>query len=173
MSPIWSGMTIPIKNDTISYFCVFRYDNQQKPGQSLHKLGLCLPKKVFIQGQLHVAFSWFSQRNGLRIMVNDEDSKEKDVSQEHTLQRNFWRYDKRTPIYILLLPLDVTVNHSTNKKTTIFLSVFCNIFQFKETTYLLLPGCYALHGRMGMVYIFTNLSETWTTIWCNYLTCFL
>jgi hypothetical protein len=45
-------------------------------------VGLYLPKgtkQVFTHGQLYAAFSRVTRRDGLRVMVNDEDSEEDDV----------------------------------------------------------------------------------------------
>jgi hypothetical protein len=50
--------------------------------QSLNMVGLYLPKgtkQVFTHGQLYAAFSRVTRRDGLRVMVNDEDSEEDDV----------------------------------------------------------------------------------------------
>ena len=48
-------------------------------GQSINKVGLYLPEQVFAHGQLYVAFSRVKKRDGLWVMVNDEDSNEDDV----------------------------------------------------------------------------------------------
>jgi ATP-dependent exoDNAse (exonuclease V) alpha subunit len=48
-------------------------------GQSLNRVGLYLPKQVFTHGQLYVAFSRVKKRDGLRVMVDDEESKEDDA----------------------------------------------------------------------------------------------
>jgi ATP-dependent DNA helicase PIF1 len=47
-------------------------------GQSLKKVGLYLQKQVFTHGQLYVACSRVTQRDGLRIMIDDEESNEDD-----------------------------------------------------------------------------------------------
>lgn len=41
-------------------------------GQSLQHVGLFLPKQVFTHGQLYVAVSRVTTRNGLRILTTDE-----------------------------------------------------------------------------------------------------
>jgi hypothetical protein len=67
------SVTIPSKAETISYFGLLCYENQQKPGQSLNTVGLYLPIPVFTNGQLYVAFLRVTRTAGLRVMVNDED----------------------------------------------------------------------------------------------------
>ncbi|KAL3625913.1 hypothetical protein CASFOL_030442 [Castilleja foliolosa] len=43
-------------------------------GQSLNNVGLCLQKSVFSHGQLYVAVSRVTNRNGLKILLCDEDN---------------------------------------------------------------------------------------------------
>jgi len=42
-------------------------------GQSLKQVGVYLPKPVFSHGQLYVAISKVTPKNGLKILLIDED----------------------------------------------------------------------------------------------------
>jgi ATP-dependent exoDNAse (exonuclease V) alpha subunit len=48
-------------------------------GQSINKVGLYVRKQVFTHGQLYVAVSRVTRRDGLRVIVNDEESKDDDI----------------------------------------------------------------------------------------------
>ena len=50
-------------------------------GQTLQRVGLFLPKPVFSHGQLYVAVSRVTSRDGLRILITDE----KGIPQKNTL----------------------------------------------------------------------------------------
>jgi hypothetical protein len=63
----------------MSYFGLLCYENQQKSGQSLNTVGLYLPIQNFTDGQLYVAFSRVTRRDGLGVMVNDEVRTSEDV----------------------------------------------------------------------------------------------
>jgi len=49
-------------------------------GQSLKNVGVYLPSPVFSHEQLYVAISRVTSRDGLKILINDEDSKDTDVT---------------------------------------------------------------------------------------------
>jgi ATP-dependent DNA helicase PIF1 len=49
-------------------------------GQSLKHVGVYLPSPVFSHGQLYVAISRVTSRDGLKILINDEDGEDTDVT---------------------------------------------------------------------------------------------
>jgi len=49
-------------------------------GQSLKNVGVYLPSPVFSHGQLYVAISRVTSRDGLKILINDEDGQDTDVT---------------------------------------------------------------------------------------------
>jgi len=49
-------------------------------GQSLKNVGVYLPSPVFSHGQLYVAISRVTLRDGLKILINDEDGQDTDVT---------------------------------------------------------------------------------------------
>lgn len=49
-------------------------------GQSLKHVGVYLPSPVFSHGQLYVAISRVTSRDDLKILINDEDGEDTDVT---------------------------------------------------------------------------------------------
>jgi len=49
-------------------------------GQSLKNVGVYLPSPVFSHGQLYVAILRVTSRDGLKILINDEDGQDTDVT---------------------------------------------------------------------------------------------
>ena len=48
-------------------------------GQSLNKVGIYLPKQVFCHGQLYVALSRVTNKEGLKVLIDDEECPTEDV----------------------------------------------------------------------------------------------
>jgi len=49
-------------------------------GQSLKNVGVYLPSTVFSHGQLYVTISRVTSRDGLKILFNDENGQDTDVT---------------------------------------------------------------------------------------------
>ena len=79
MSPTESAWPFLLKRRQYPISVCFAMTINKSQGQSLNKVGLYLPKQVFTHGQLYVAFSRVTKREGLRVMVDDEESKEDDA----------------------------------------------------------------------------------------------
>ena len=46
----------------------------------MKNVGVYLPSPVFSHGQLHIAISRVTSRDGLKILINDEDGQDTDVT---------------------------------------------------------------------------------------------
>jgi hypothetical protein len=57
----------------------FAMTTNKSQGQSLQKAGLYLSKQVFCHGQLYVALSRVTSRNGLKILVNEDEGSDDSV----------------------------------------------------------------------------------------------
>ena len=53
---------------------------KKSQGQSLKHVGVYLPTPVFFHGQLYVVFSRVTSREGLKILITDEDGKDTNVT---------------------------------------------------------------------------------------------
>jgi ATP-dependent exoDNAse (exonuclease V) alpha subunit len=71
LSPSDSKLPFVLKRIQFPVYVCFAMTINKSQGQSLQRVGLFLSKPVFSHGQLYVAISRFTSRNGLRIFIAD------------------------------------------------------------------------------------------------------
>jgi hypothetical protein len=73
LSPSDSKLPFVLKRRQFPVSICFAMTINKSQGQSLQRVGLFLPKPIFCHGQLYVAISRVTSRNGLRVYIENED----------------------------------------------------------------------------------------------------
>jgi ATP-dependent exoDNAse (exonuclease V) alpha subunit len=58
-------------------------------GQSIKNVGIYLPKQVFCHGQLYVALSRVTNRNGLKVLVTGDDGSKENMAKNNDYKEIF------------------------------------------------------------------------------------
>ena len=75
LSPSDTKWSFVLKRRQFPIFVCFAMTINKSQGQSLKHVGLFLPKPVFSHGQLYVAVSRVTTRNGLKLLIIGDDGK--------------------------------------------------------------------------------------------------
>uniref|UniRef100_A0A2N9GSG7 ATP-dependent DNA helicase n=1 Tax=Fagus sylvatica TaxID=28930 RepID=A0A2N9GSG7_FAGSY len=89
LSPSETKWPFVLKRRQFPVCVCFAMTINKSQGQSLKHVGLFLPKPVFSHGQLYVAVSRVTTRNGLKILITDTDSKSSSVT-KNIVYKEVW-----------------------------------------------------------------------------------
>jgi ATP-dependent exoDNAse (exonuclease V) alpha subunit len=80
MTPNDTKWPFKLKRRQFSLSVCFAMTINKSQGQSLKKVGLYLPKPVFCHGQLYVKISRVTNRNGLKVLINETENLEENMT---------------------------------------------------------------------------------------------
>ena len=80
MSPSDSKWPFVLKRRQYPLSVCFAMTINKSQGQSLNKVGIYLPKQVFCHGQLYVALSRVTNKERLKVLIDDEECPTEDVA---------------------------------------------------------------------------------------------
>jgi ATP-dependent exoDNAse (exonuclease V) alpha subunit len=80
MTPNDTKWPFKLKRRQFPLSVCFAMTINKSQGQSLKNVGLYLSKQVFCHGQLCVALSRVTSRNGLKVLINKNESSEEDIA---------------------------------------------------------------------------------------------
>ena len=80
MSPSDSKWPFVLKRRQYPLSVCFAMTINKSQGQSFNTVGIYLPKQVFCHGQLYVALSRVTNKEGLKVLIDDEECPTEDVT---------------------------------------------------------------------------------------------
>jgi hypothetical protein len=80
MTPNDSKWSFKLKRRQFLLSVCFAMTINKRKGQSLKKVGLYLPEPVFCHGQLYVALSRVTNRNGPKVLINETEKIEENMT---------------------------------------------------------------------------------------------
>ena len=80
MSPNDTKWPFKLKRRQYPLSVCFAMTINKSQGRSLNKVGLYLSKQVFCHGQLYVALSRVTNRNGLKVLIDDSENQAEDMA---------------------------------------------------------------------------------------------
>jgi ATP-dependent DNA helicase PIF1 len=80
MSPSQSPWPFKMTRRQFPIIVSYAMTINKSQGQSLDRVGLYLPKLVFSHGQLYVAMSRVKSKQGLKILIHDDNNKPSDTT---------------------------------------------------------------------------------------------
>jgi ATP-dependent DNA helicase PIF1 len=78
-----------LKRRQIPLSICFAMTINKSQGQSIKNVGIYLPKQVFCHGQLYVALSRVTNRNGLKVLITGDDGSKENMAKNNDYKEIF------------------------------------------------------------------------------------